>query len=36
MIADAIAQAAGPFAVTSFDDIMVLSLSFAQGTGQHG
>jgi len=31
-----IAQAAGLFAVTNFDDIVVLSLFFAQGAGQHG
>ena len=31
-----IAQAAGLFAVTNFDDIVVLSLFFAQGAGQRG
>jgi len=34
--ADVIAQAAGLFAVTNFDDIVVQSLFFAQGTGHHG
>jgi cadmium resistance protein CadD (predicted permease) len=34
--AGVIAQAAGLFAVTNFDDIVVQSLFFAQGTGQHG
>jgi cadmium resistance protein CadD (predicted permease) len=34
--AGVIAQAAGLFAVTSFDDIVVQSLFFAQGTGQRG
>jgi len=34
--ADVIAQAAGLFAVANFDDIVVQSLFFAQGTGQHG
>src|SRR5215813_2782159 len=36
MIAGVIAQAAGLFAVTNFDDIVVLSLFFAQGAGQRG
>src|SRR5262252_3219847 len=36
MTADLIAQAAGLFAVTNFDDIVVLSLFFAQGAGQRG
>lgn len=31
-----IAEAAGLFAVTNFDDIVILSLFFAQGAGQHG
>jgi len=31
-----IAEAAGLFAVTNFDDIVVLSLFFAQGAGEHG
>ena len=31
-----IAQAAGLFAVTNFDDIVVLSLFFAQGAGRRG
>ena len=31
-----IAQAAGLFAVTNVDDIVVLSLFFAQGAGEHG
>jgi cadmium resistance protein CadD (predicted permease) len=34
--AGTIAQAAGLFAVTNFDDIVVLSLFFAQGAGWHG
>src|SRR5262249_35103056 len=36
MTAGVIAQAAGLFAVTNFDDIVVLSLFFAQGAGQRG
>ena len=36
MTADLIAEAAGLFAVTSFDDIVILSLFFAQGAGQRG
>src|SRR5215813_8191375 len=36
MTAGVIAQAAGLFAVTNFDDIVVLSLFFAEGAGQHG
>ena len=36
MTAGLIAQAAGLFAVTNFDDIVILSLFFAQGAGQHG
>jgi cadmium resistance protein CadD (predicted permease) len=36
MTAGVIAQAAGLFAVTNFDDIVVLSLFFAQGAGQPG
>lgn len=36
MNAGVIAQAAGLFAVTNFDDIVVVSLFFAQGAGQHG
>jgi len=36
MTSGVIAQAAGLFAVTNFDDIVVLSLFFAQGAGQHG
>src|SRR5437016_3161815 len=31
-----VAQAAGLFAVTNVDDILVLSLFFAQGAGHHG
>jgi len=31
-----IAEAAGLFAVTNLDDIVVLSLFFAQGAGEHG
>jgi cadmium resistance protein CadD (predicted permease) len=31
-----IAEAAGLFAVTNFDDVVVLSLFFAQGAGQRG
>src|SRR5215471_17676318 len=31
-----IAEAAGLFAVTNFDDIVVLSLFFAQGAGHRG
>lgn len=31
-----IAEAAGLFAVTNADDMVVLSLFFAQGTGEHG
>ena len=31
-----VAEAAGLFAVTTFDDIVVLSLFFAQGAGEHG
>ena len=31
-----IAEAAGLFAVTTFDDIVILSLFFAQGAGAHG
>jgi cadmium resistance protein CadD (predicted permease) len=34
--AGVIAQAAGLFTVTNFDDIVVRSLFFVQGTGQHG
>jgi cadmium resistance protein CadD (predicted permease) len=34
--AGVIAQAAGLFAVTNFDDIVVQSLLFARGAGQHG
>ena len=30
-----IAEAAGLFAVTNFDDLVVLSLFFAQGAGEH-
>src|SRR5215471_9607962 len=36
MTAGVMAQAAGLFAVTNFDDIVVLSLFFAQGAGQRG
>jgi cadmium resistance protein CadD (predicted permease) len=36
MTAGVIAEAAGLFAVTNFDDIVILSLFFAQGAGQHG
>ena len=36
MAAGVIAEAAGLFAVTNFDDIVILSLFFAQGAGQHG
>ena len=36
MTAGLIAEAAGLFAVTSVDDIVILSLFFAQGAGQHG
>ncbi len=36
MNSGAIAQAAGLFAVTNIDDIVVLSLFFAQGAGQRG
>ena len=36
MTAGVIAQAAGLFAVTNFDDIVILSLFFAQGAGQRG
>ena len=31
-----IAEAAGVFAVTNLDDIVILSLFFAQGAGEHG
>ena len=34
MTAGVIAGAAGLFAVTNFDDIVILSLFFAQGAGQ--
>jgi cadmium resistance protein CadD (predicted permease) len=36
MTSGVIAEAAGLFAVTNFDDIVVLSLFFAQGARQHG
>jgi cadmium resistance protein CadD (predicted permease) len=36
MTAGVIAEAAGLFAVTSSDDIVILSLFFAQSAGQHG
>lgn len=36
MTAGVVAEAAGLFAVTNFDDIVILSLFFAQGAGQHG
>jgi cadmium resistance protein CadD (predicted permease) len=36
MTASVIAGAAGLFAVTNFDDIVILSLFFAQGAGQRG
>ena len=36
MTSGVIAQAAGLFAVTNFDDIVILSLFFAQGAGQRG
>ena len=36
MTAGVIAEAAGLFAVTNFDDIVNLSLFFAQGAGQRG
>jgi cadmium resistance protein CadD (predicted permease) len=36
MTAGVIAEAAGLFAVTNTDDIVILSLFFAQGAGQHG
>ena len=36
MTAGVIAEAAGLFAVTNFDDIVILSLFFAQGAGQRG
>jgi cadmium resistance protein CadD (predicted permease) len=36
MTSDVIAQAAGLFAVTNVDDIVILSLFFAQGTGRRG
>ncbi len=36
MNAGIIAQAAGLFAVTNIDDILVLALFFAQGAGQRG
>src|SRR5690242_7596386 len=36
MTAGVIAEAAGLFAVTNLDDIVILSLFFAQGAGQRG
>ena len=36
MTAGVVAEAAGLFAVTNFDDIVILSLFFAQGAGQRG
>jgi cadmium resistance protein CadD (predicted permease) len=36
MNAGPIVQAAGLFAVTNIDDILILSLSFAQGAGHRG
>src|SRR5690349_5782456 len=36
MTSGVIAQAAGLFAVTNVDDIVILSLFFAQGAGQRG
>jgi cadmium resistance protein CadD (predicted permease) len=36
MISGVTAQAAGLFAVTNVDDIVILSLFFAQGAGQRG
>ena len=36
MSAGLVAEAAGLFAVTNVDDIVVLSLFFARGAGQHG
>ena len=36
MAAGVIAEAAGLFAVTNLDDIVILSLFFAQGAGQPG
>lgn len=36
MDADIVAQAAGLFAVTNVDDILVLSLFFGRSAGQHG
>ena len=36
MTAGVIAEAVGLFVVTNFDDIVILSLFFAQGAGQHG
>ena len=36
MTAGVIAEAVGLFAVTNFDDIVILSLFLAQGAGQHG
>jgi len=31
-----IAEAVGLFAITNFDDIVLLALFFARGAGQHG
>jgi cadmium resistance protein CadD (predicted permease) len=36
MIARLIAEAAGLFAITNFDDIVILALFFGRGAGQHG
>jgi cadmium resistance protein CadD (predicted permease) len=36
MTSGTVAEAAGLFAVTNFDDIVVLALFFGQGAGQHG